>query len=348
MVERTARSVGIRIEGLYKIFGPTPARFMPMVQAGMDKDELVRSHGHILGLRDIDMEIAPGTLQVIMGLSGSGKSTLIRHINRLVEPTSGKLTIGGIDVLALDGSELTEFRRTYTAMVFQKFGLLPHRTVLQNAAYGLEVQNVPARRRRETAMRWLERVGLDGFENKYPDELSGGMQQRVGLARALAVDAPVLLMDEAFSALDPLIRVEMQDVLLGIQEEVRKTIIFITHDLDEALRLGDRIAVLRDGEVVQQGTSEEIVLEPADDYVRRFVREVNRGRFVRVDAVMSSDGAAMPPGSGVTVDGAITLEQAARIMADSGAETADVLGADGAIVGSVSLRRIVSTMIANG
>jgi glycine betaine/proline transport system ATP-binding protein len=234
-------------------------------------------HGHVLGLKDINISMPAGGIQVIMGLSGSGKSTLIRHINRLIDPTSGEVVIGDEDVVKMDDAQLREFRRHQTAMVFQKFALLPHRTVLENTLYGLEIQGAPRSRHIGCAMRWIERVGLKGFESKYPNQLSGGMQQRVGLARALANDAPILLMDEAFSALDPLIRVDMQTVLLDLQKEIKKTIVFITHDLDEALRLGDRIAILRDGEVVQQGTGQDIVMNPADDYIASFVREVNRG-----------------------------------------------------------------------
>lgn len=345
MVEPSGPGAGIRIEGLYKIFGNSSAQFVSMVKAGMDKSELIHSHGHILGLRDINMEIAPGTLQVVMGLSGSGKSTLLRHINRLIEPTAGRLIINGTNVLNLNEHELIHFRRKNTAMVFQKFGLLPHRTVLQNTAYGLELQKVLKPKRVEVAMHWLGRVGLKGFEDKYPHELSGGMQQRVGLARALSVDAPILLMDEAFSALDPLIRVKMQDVLIEIQKEIRKTIIFITHDLDEALKLGDQIAVLRDGEIVQQGTSEEIVLKPANDYIRSFVREVNRGRVVRVDAAMSRGSSTSKCGSSLAVESNSTLQDAARTIAKSDVDSADVVGSDGAVIGSVSLRQIVSTMI---
>ncbi len=344
MTDPTTEAAGIRIEGLYKIFGKSPSQFVPLMQGGMDKSELIRSHGHILGLRDINLDIAAGSLQVIMGLSGSGKSTLLRHINRLIEPTAGRLIVNGTNVLELDEKALIEFRRKNTAMVFQKFGLLPHRTILQNAVYGLELQKVAKARRIDVATYWLERVGLKGFEQKYPHELSGGMQQRVGLARALCVDAPILLMDEAYSALDPLIRVEMQDVLIEIQQEIRKTIVFITHDLDEALKLGDRIAVLRDGELVQQGTVDEIVMTPADDYIRRFVHEVNRGRVVRVDAAMAVGAIS---GTGVTVAIDDTLQDAARKIAASKADSADVVGAGGNVIGSVSLRQIVCTMIPN-
>ncbi|SIT38410.1 putative Quaternary-amine-transporting ATPase [Paraburkholderia ribeironis] len=238
---------GIKIQNLYKIFGPKAASYVGAVKNGLSKAELLKQHGHVLGLRDINLDIPAGSIQVIMGLSGSGKSTLIRHINRLIDPTAGEVMIGGVDVCKMKEKDLREFRRRHTAMVFQKFALLPHRNVLDNVIYGLEICGVARNAAVETAMRWIERVGLKGFEQRFPNQLSGGMQQRVGLARALAMDAPVLLMDEAYSALDPLIRMDMQTVLLDLQKEIRKTIVFITHDLDEALRLGDQIAILRDG-----------------------------------------------------------------------------------------------------
>ena len=244
---------GIEIKRLYKIFGDKAASFVDAVKGGMSKTALMEQHSHVLGLRDINISMSGGCIQVIMGLSGSGKSTLIRHINRLIDPTVGEVLVDGVDVGKMSKADLMQFRRHQTAMVFQKFALLPHRTVLDNTVYGLEVQGVSRKQQVENAMVWIERVGLGGFQNRYPNQLSGGMQQRVGLARALTNDAPILLMDEAFSALDPLIRADMQTVLLGLQKEIKKTIVFITHDLDEALRLGDRIAILRDGEVIQQG-----------------------------------------------------------------------------------------------
>ncbi|MTH33121.1 betaine/proline/choline family ABC transporter ATP-binding protein [Paracoccus limosus] len=306
-----ADPIGIEIRDLYKIFGPNPAQYVDAVRRGMTKGELQSKHHHVLGLRDINISIPPGSIQVIMGLSGSGKSTLIRHINRLIEPTAGEIVIEGQNVVEMSPQALREFRRHKTAMVFQKFALLPHRTVLDNAAYGLEVQGVAEAERYRTAMRWIERVGLKGFEKNYPSQLSGGMQQRVGLARALANDAPILLMDEAYSALDPLIRYDMQTVLLDLQKEVRKTIVFITHDLDEALRIGDRIALLRDGSVIQQGSAQDIVLRPADDYVANFVQHVDRGRVLKVGAVM------LPPNGAATVAIAAdaTLADALHLMA---------------------------------
>ena len=335
----------IEIQRLYKIFGPRGLALIDQVKSGISKTELNEVYGHVLGLKDINLKIDPGSIQVVMGLSGSGKSTLIRHINRLIEPTAGRILIDGTDVVGMSPSELREFRRHKTAMVFQKFALLPHRTVLDNTVYGLEVQGVPRRKRNETAMYWIDRVGLKGVETHYPAQLSGGMQQRVGLARALANDAPILLMDEAYSALDPLIRVDMQSVLLDLQKEIRKTIVFITHDLDEALRLGDQIAILRDGELIQQGTSQDIVLRPADAYVANFVRDVNRGRVVQVGALAQSlsDNQEWPK---VTIFEGATLEIAAREFARSGVDRLAVVDEGQRKVGVVSMKRTLEAMVA--
>ena len=270
----------ISIENLYKIFGPRPQSVLAAVQQGMSKQELLEEHDHVLGLKDINIEVSAREISVIMGLSGSGKSTLIRHINRLIEPTSGRIMVNGRDVLAMTREELIEVRRHSISMVFQRFGLHVHKTVAENAAYGLAIQGMPIGEAKQQSRKWLDRVGLSGFENHYPSQLSGGMQQRVGLARALATDADILLMDEPFSALDPLIRTDMQQVLLGLQEELHKTIVFITHDLDEALRLGDSIAILRDGALIQQGNPQDIILHPADDYIFDFVKDINRGRVI--------------------------------------------------------------------
>lgn len=336
---------GIRIRNLYKIFGSNPQAHVDAVKAGMTKAELNENHGHILGLRDINIEIPSGTIQVIMGLSGSGKSTLIRHINRLIDPTAGEVLVDGVDVVKMTAPRLQEFRRMKTGMVFQKFALLPHRSVIENTLYGLEVRNVDRQKSVDTAMRWLERVGLKGFEQKFPNQLSGGMQQRVGLARALANDAPVLLMDEAYSALDPLIRTDMQTMLLELQKELHKTVVFITHDLDEALRLGDQIAILRDGEIIQQGSSQDIVLRPADDYVANFVKEVNRGRYIYVDAVMTPANEAAAFGDRPMIAVGTTIEEAARlVMAQPGAEAA-VCNSHGQQVGVVSLRQLTAAMV---
>jgi glycine betaine/proline transport system ATP-binding protein len=344
MAERPAEPGGIDIRRLYKIFGENARACLELVERGMSKAELMARHRHVLGLKDVNIHMKPGRIQVIMGLSGSGKSTLIRHINRLIDPTAGEVWVDGVDVVRMGQSELRQFRRRHTAMVFQKFALLPHRTVLDNAVFGLEIKGLARAAQVESAMRWLARVGLDGFEDRYPNQLSGGMQQRVGLARALANDAPIMLMDEAFSALDPLIRVDMQSVLLDLQKEIRKTIVFITHDLDEALRLGDAIAILRDGEVIQQGTSQDIVLRPADDYVASFVREVNRGRVVKVGAIMgpAPEGAEPPK---LAIAAHAVLEDAALLLAGADQTALAVVDGAGRRVGQVDLRRILSAMV---
>ena len=347
MANQQTGSYGIDIRKLYKIFGPKGREYVKLVEQGMTKSELNAKHGHVLGLKDINISMPGGAIQVIMGLSGSGKSTLIRHINRLIDPTSGEVLVGGADVVKMNEAELREFRRHKTAMVFQKFALLPHRNVLENTVYGLEIQGVPRAKQVESAMRWIERVGLKGFESKYPNQLSGGMQQRVGLARALTNDAPILLMDEAFSALDPLIRVDMQTVLLDLQKAIKKTIVFITHDLDEALRLGDGIAILRDGEVVQQGTSQEIVLSPADDYIASFVREVNRGRVIQIEALMVPilSGEETPA---VQVAAGTTLDIAARLLTEGNHRELAVADATGRPLGRVTLQQVIAAMVTPG
>jgi len=264
-----------------KVFGPAPEGVLGLVRAGTSKEELLARTGHTIGVRDVSLSIERGTCFVVMGLSGSGKSTLLRHLNRLIEPTAGEILFADEDILRLSPEDLRRFRRDRTSMVFQHFALFPHKTVLENAVYGLNLRarsRVERQANLEKARRWLERVGLAGYEAQYPSQLSGGMQQRVGLARALATEAEVMLMDEAFSALDPLIRREMQDELLHLQAELHRTIVFITHDLDEALRLGDRIAIMNDGAIEQVGRSEEILEHPANAYVARFVADVHRRR----------------------------------------------------------------------
>jgi len=335
-------SHAIEVRNLYKIFGPRGGDYVDAVKKGMGKAELNQKYGHVLGLRDINISMPAGGIMVVMGLSGSGKSTLIRHINRLIDPTAGEVLYDGVDVCRMNENDLREFRRHKTAMVFQKFALLPHRTVLENTVYGLEIQGVAAAEREKRARQWIARVGLAGFENHYPNQLSGGMQQRVGLARALTNDADILLMDEAYSALDPLIRVDMQTVLLDLQKELKKTVVFITHDLDEALRLGDKIAILRDGMVVQQGTGQEIVLNPADEYITAFVKEVNRGRVVNVETIMaplSGNAEGMPIVSGTV------LEEAARAMTSANQTLAHVVDEAGRPIGAISLSAIISAMV---
>ncbi|CAN7489304.1 betaine/proline/choline family ABC transporter ATP-binding protein [Caballeronia sp. LjRoot34] len=269
------RDAKIRIEDVTKIFGPNAKKSLRLVQNGMNKSDLLKQHGDVLGLNRINLSIDKGETFIVMGLSGSGKSTLIRHFNRLIDPTAGRILFDGEDILAYNTRQLTQFRRKKVAMVFQRFALLPHQTVLENVGYGLRIAGVGSSATKLRAKEQLDLVGLSGFANHYPGQLSGGMQQRVGLARALATDAEVLLMDEAFSALDPLIKKDMQIQLKDIQARLHKTIVFITHDLDEALFLGDRIAILKDGNLIQVGTGKQILTRPADDYVARFVGGVN-------------------------------------------------------------------------
>ena len=278
--------IKIKIKNLYKIFGKNPKSALEQVKDGVNKDELLEKHNHVLGLKDINLDIEEKSIQVVMGLSGSGKSTLIRHINRLIEPTDGSVVVDGDEVLKMNDETLRNFRRTKTAMVFQRFALLPHKTVLQNTLFGLHIQNIDEKEADTRARRWIDRVGLSGYEEKYPQHLSGGMQQRVGLARALTNDGEILLMDEAFSALDPLIRKDMQDILLELQDELHKTVVFITHDLDEALKIGDRIAILKDGIMDQEGIPAEILLNPKTKYVSDFVEDVNRARVIKAKHIM--------------------------------------------------------------
>jgi len=322
--------VKIDIRNLYKVFGAHPEAMMKHVHAGASKSDLLEQYNHVLGLRDINLEIPTRQIQVIMGLSGSGKSTLIRHLNRLIDPTEGEIWVDGENVLEMGHDQLRDLRRFKMSMVFQKFGLLPHRTVKENVEYGLEIQGVNAAEANKRSRHWLDRVGLSGFENRYPGQLSGGMQQRVGLARALATDSDILLMDEAFSALDPLIRADMQSILLDLQDELHKTIVFITHDLDEALRIGDRIAILRDGAIIQSGDPQSIIMQPADEYITDFIREINRAKVIQLRSVASGEAAMGAPelSSRMTLDDALPkLHAAPEQRANVVAPTGDLLGA---------------------
>ncbi|MGO3315626.1 MAG: quaternary amine ABC transporter ATP-binding protein, partial [Leuconostoc mesenteroides] len=272
----------VEIKHLTKIFGKRPKAAMKMVKQNKSKNEIVEKTGSTVGVYDINMSIEEGEIFVIMGLSGSGKSTLIRLLNRLIEPTAGQLFIDGQEITKLNKKQMIEIRRKKMSMVFQNFALFPHRTLLENTEYGLEIQGVGKEERRKRAEQALENAKLLSFKDQYPHQLSGGMQQRVGLARALTNDPDILLMDEAFSALDPLIRKEMQDELLQLQQRMHKTIVFITHDLDEALHLGDRIALMNDGIIAQIGTPQEIITNPADDYVENFVKGIDRSKVLKV------------------------------------------------------------------
>ena len=277
----------IEINNIYKIFGNDPDSVMDMVKNGSTKDEVLEQTGHTVGLDNVSLNIEEGETFVCMGLSGSGKSTLIRHLNRLIDPTAGEIFIDGENVMSFNPQQLIDFRRHKMSMVFQRFGLFPHKTVMQNVGYGLEMQGKSEEERDKIAMEKIEAVGLNGFENQFPNQLSGGMQQRVGLARALATNSDIMLMDEAFSALDPLIRSDMQKQLIDLQSELKKTIVFITHDLDESLRLGDHIGILNAGKLVQVGTPVDIIMNPADDYVKAFVKDVNRAKVIKAKIIMT-------------------------------------------------------------
>jgi len=291
----------LRVRNLWKIFGRGSDKIIGTPNADLSRADLKEKTGCVVGIKDVSFDVAPGEVFVVMGLSGSGKSTLIRMLTRLIDPTAGEIVMGGKDVVTASDSELRELRRTHTSMVFQHFGLLPHRQVLDNVAYGLEVRGIGKKERRDKATEIVELVGLKGYEKSYPDQLSGGMQQRVGLARALANDPQMLLFDEPFSALDPLIRRDMQNEVIRLHRELGKTMVFITHDLQEALKLGDRILILRDGAIVQIGTPDEVVAKPADDYVKDFVSEVPKSHVLTLKWVMrdpkpgeSLEGPALP------------------------------------------------------
>jgi glycine betaine/proline transport system ATP-binding protein len=278
------------VENLYKIFDPKPADALALLKQKVKKEEVFARTGKVVGVNNVSFSVKEGEIFVLMGLSGSGKSTLIRLINRLIDPSDGKILVDGQDVAKLSPGKLRELRRKDMSMVFQSFGLMPHRTVLDNAAFGLEIAGMPRKVREERASRVLEQVGLGTYAQKYPRQLSGGMQQRVGLARALAVNPSLMLMDEAFSALDPLRRKEMQDVLLRLQSEQRRTIMFVSHDLEEALRIGNRIAIMEGGRLVQVGTPQEIIENPADDYVHAFFKSADTSRYLVASNLLDSSG----------------------------------------------------------
>lgn len=299
-METPAPSAEVKLEvrGLRKLYGGRQEQALSLLKEGVSKTDILQRTGCTVAIQDASFDVRCGEIFVIMGLSGSGKSTVLRCLNRLIEPTAGTVLVDGVDVTRADKQQLLEIRRKKLAMVFQNFGLLPHRNILRNVEYGLEVQGVDKATRRDKALRALELVGLQGYADKLPRELSGGMQQRVGLARALATDAEVLLLDEAFSALDPLIRKQMQDELLDLQSRMNKTLVFITHDLDEALKLGSRIAIMRDGAIVQLGTPEEILTQPADDYVRAFIQDVDRTRVLTAGSIMKRPEVVIHPKDG--------------------------------------------------
>ncbi|MBG0790460.1 MAG: glycine betaine/L-proline ABC transporter ATP-binding protein ProV [Desulfovibrionaceae bacterium] len=320
----------IRVENLYKIFGNKPHKALEMLKEGHDKQSVLDATGMTVGVSNASFTIESGEIFVIMGLSGSGKSTIVRLLNRLIEPTAGRVIVDGQDVTAMNNNDLVKFRLHNMSMVFQSFALMPHQNVLDNAAFGLELAGVDKEKRHQRAREALEQVGLAGWEDQYPDQLSGGMQQRVGLARGLAVDPEILLMDEAFSALDPLIRTEMQDELLKLQEEQQRTIVFISHDLDEALRIGDRIAIMEGGRVVQVGTPDEILQNPANDYVRAFFRGVDPTNVISAGDIVRDTH----PTIVVTKKG--SLRAAHEILSGSELEHGYVLDAKHRFLGIIS------------
>ena len=335
--------IKISIRNLYKIFGDDPEPALQLVKEGVSKIELLDAHNHVLGLNDINIDVPTGKTTVIMGLSGSGKSTLIRHLNRLIEPTAGEVWVDGDNILEYTESQLRHLRQHKMSMVFQKFALLPHRTVLQNAGLAPWVDGQSEAKYANEALKWIDRVGLQGQGDQYPHQLSGGMQQRVGIARALTSNSDIMLMDEAFSALDPLIRTDMQDLLNELQIELKKTIVFITHDLDEALKLADHLVILKDGFVVQQGEPQNILLNPADPYIEDFVSDINRARVLRVRSVMlaTTDTTVEQTGD---IDHDDTLESVIALSEGDTALSYRVLK-DGKPVGVLNMRKLVRALV---
>lgn len=323
----------IIVKDLYKIFGSRPDRAYELLDQGLTKEEVQKETGLVVGVQKAEFRVQQGEIFVLMGLSGSGKSTLQRLLNRLIEPTRGNIIIDDIDISKLSNKELVEFRRNkFSGMVFQNFAILPHRTVMGNVEFGLEIQGVEKEERQKKAQEVIDQVGLSGFENHFSSQLSGGMQQRVGLARALTVDAEIILMDEAFSALDPLIRRDMQDELLELQSKLQKTIVFVTHDLDEAFKLGDRIAIMKDGKIVQIGAAEEIIDKPANEYVGEFVQGINRAEVLTAETIMQK-----PKDTARYNDGPKTI---LRKMKNSGITTMFVLGKNRELLGYIEAEEL--------
>ncbi|CAB4049579.1 quaternary amine ABC transporter ATP-binding protein [Paraburkholderia phenoliruptrix] len=335
--------VKISVKNCFKVFGPNPGAMMPLIRNGVSKSELLEKHGHVIGLHDINVDMRAGEITVIMGLSGSGKSTLIRHLNGLIVPTAGQILMDGRDITELSGRALLEFRRSRVSMVFQNFALMPHLTVLENVGLAKKVCGKSKQSTRADARRWIDRLGLSGFEGRYPHQLSGGMQQRVGIARALTSDAGVLLMDEAFSALDPLTRADMQDLLIELQRELFKTIVFITHDLEEALKIADHIVILKDGKIVQQGAPQSIILNPCDEYIERFVNDINRARVLRVRSVMQPAPSIVTEATDV-IDANETLESA-MVKSEGDPDRTFTVTDAGAIVGTLAMRDLIRAIV---
>jgi len=317
----------IEVKNVTKVFGNHPDKALKLVEEGYSKDEIMEKTGQAVGVLRASFEVEEGETFVVMGLSGSGKSTLIRCLNLLITPTEGTVIMDGEDITAMNDEQIKTMRKSKQSMVFQRFALFPHRTILDNTAFGLEIQKIDKQEREERALKTLEMVGLKGWENRYPEQLSGGMQQRVGLARALTVDPEILLMDEAFSALDPLIRREMQDELLDLQEKMNKTIVFITHDLDEALKIGDRVALMKDGVIVQIGTPEDILTNPANEYVAKFVEDVDMSKVLTAEGIMNDPEVLAFPKDGPRV--------ALRKMREEGISSIFVVDRNRRLVGYV-------------
>jgi glycine betaine/proline transport system ATP-binding protein len=314
----TARQPALKVDGLWKIFGPGSGKIIGSPDADLSRADLKAKTGCVVGVKDVSFEVAPGEVFVVMGLSGSGKSTLVRLLTRLIDPTAGSVVLNGQDITSASEGQLRELRRNHVSMVFQHFGLLPHRSVVDNVAYGLEIRGMGKRERRAKAFEVIELVGLQGYENSYPDQLSGGMQQRVGLARALAGDPELLLFDEPFSALDPLIRRDMQNEVIRLHNELGKTMVFITHDLAEALKLGDRILIMRDGEIVQIGTPDVIVGAPADEYVKEFVSDVPKSHVLTLKWVMRPVPEGFASDAPILQANTIVREAARTVLASQG------------------------------
>ena len=337
-----APAVTVSCRNVWKVYGPRADRIPGSAEAELSRGELLESTGCVAAVRDVSFDVAPGEVFVVMGLSGSGKSTLVRMVNRIHDPTAGQVLIDGDDVVAMSDERLRDLRRKKISMVFQHFGLLPHRRIVDNVAFGLEIQGVDKADRVKAAEDVLDKVGLEGWGNSYPDELSGGMQQRVGLGRALANDPEILLFDEPFSALDPLIRRDMQDQVIKLQRDLRKTMIFITHDLAEALKLGDRIAIMKDGRFVQVGTPEEVVAHPADDYVADFTRDVPRAHVLTARSIMRpANGDA--PSTGPTIEATAIVQDLLPMFAE--AEVTARVVDDGAVIGVVDRRAVMRALI---
>ncbi|WP_208951939.1 glycine betaine/L-proline ABC transporter ATP-binding protein ProV [Rahnella sp. ChDrAdgB13] len=334
-------AIKIEVKNLYKVFGENPERAFKMIDAGKGKEEIFEKTGLSLGVKDASLAIEEGEIFVIMGLSGSGKSTMVRLLNRLIEPTRGEVLIDGEDIAKISESKLRQVRRSKISMVFQSFALMPHLTVLNNTAFGMELAGVPVEERNAKALDALRQVGLENYANSYPDELSGGMRQRVGLARAMANNPDILLMDEAFSALDPLIRTEMQDELVKLQAQHQRTIVFISHDLDEAMRIGDRIAIMQGGEVVQVGTPEDILNNPANDYVRTFFRGVD------ISQVFSAKDIARRRGALIRKTPGFGPRAALKLLEDEDREYGYVLERGQKFIGIVSIESLKTALKAN-